>query len=101
MPLYRGSVGSIRTKIQDGSLVPTLTDQFRYQIGHRPSPSEVASWRASLEVLATDLAEAGLNEVEALVEYQLPLSSKRVDVVLCGRHPRTGRPEYVLVELKQ
>ncbi|MDN5762761.1 MAG: DUF2075 domain-containing protein [Microlunatus sp.] len=52
-------------------------------------------------MLATDLAEAGLSDVEALIEYQLPLSSKRVDVVLCGRHPRTGHPQYVLVELKQ
>ena len=36
-----------------------------------------------------------------LVEYQLPLSSKRVDVVLAGEHPRRGGPSYVVVELKQ
>ena len=81
--------------------MPVLTEQFRHQIGHRPSPSEVHSWERSLDVLATDLIEAGLGEVEALVEYQLPLTSKRVDVVLCGRHPRSGHPQYVLVELKQ
>jgi len=101
VPLYRGSVNSIRTKISDRSLVPVLTEQFRHQIGHRPSPSEVHSWERSLDVLATDLMEAGLGAVEALVEYQLPLTSKRVDVVLCGQHPLTGRPQYVLVELKQ
>jgi len=82
VPLYRGSVNSIRTKISDRSLVPVLTEQFRHQIGHRPSPSEVHSWERSLDVLATDLMEAGLGAVEALVEYQLPLTSKRVDVVL-------------------
>lgn len=54
-----------------------------------------------MEVLANDLQEAGLGEVEVLVEYQLPLTSKRVDAVLCGRHPRTRLPQYVLVELKQ
>jgi hypothetical protein len=36
-----------------------------------------------------------------LVEYQLPLTSKRADVVLCGVHPRTGQSSYVVVELKQ
>jgi hypothetical protein len=36
-----------------------------------------------------------------LVEYQLPLTSKRADVVLCGVHPRTRQPSYVVVELKQ
>ena len=30
-----------------------------------------------------------------------PLTSKRVDVILAGRHPRTGAPSYVVVELKQ
>ena len=36
-----------------------------------------------------------------LFEYQLPLTSKRADVVLAGRHPRTGGASYVVVELKQ
>lgn len=101
MPLYRGSVRSIRTKIDNGSLVPTLTEQFRHRIGHRPAPAEVRSWERSLAVLAADLTDAGLADVEALVEYQLPLTSKRVDVVLCGSHPRSGHPQFVLVELKQ
>lgn len=81
--------------------MPTLTEQFKYQVGYRPSPSEVKSWQQSLDVLATDLDEAGLGQVEALLEYQLPLTSKRADVVLCGKHPQSGHPQYVLVELKQ
>jgi hypothetical protein len=36
-----------------------------------------------------------------LVEYKLPLTSKRADVVLAGVHPRTGEDSYVVVELKQ
>lgn len=67
--------------------MPALTEQFRHQVGHRPSPGEVRSWARSLDVLTSDLADAGLSDIEALIEYQLPLTSKRVDVVLCGRHP--------------
>ena len=59
------------------------------------------SWERSLDVLSRDLVEAGLKDVEALVEYQLPLTSKRADIVLCGNHPRTGAPQFVVVELKQ
>ena len=59
------------------------------------------SWERSLDVLSRDLVEAGLQDVEALVEYQLPLTSKRADIVLCGNHPRTGAPQFVVVELKQ
>lgn len=69
--------------------------------GRRPSDSEQRSWRASLPVLASDLVDAGLSNIEVLVEYQLPLTSKRADVVLAGVHPRTGNPTYVVVELKQ
>ncbi len=35
-----------------------------------------------------------------ILEYQLPLTSKRADVVLAGRHPRTGNASYVVVELE-
>ncbi|OLF11251.1 ATP/GTP-binding protein [Actinophytocola xinjiangensis] len=47
------------------------------------------------------LCDAGLGHVQVLLEYQLPYSPRRVDVVLCGVHPETGQASYVLVELKQ
>ena len=65
------------------------------------SPSEQRSWRRSLPVLAQDLIDAGLGNVEVILEYQLPLTSQRADVVLAGRHPTTGQPSFVVVELKQ
>src|SRR6478752_5835217 len=78
-----------------------LADLLRHHTGHRPSPSEAQSWSGSLPILAHDLVDAGLSNVEVLVEYQLPLTSRRADVVLAGRHPKTGEPSYVVVELKQ
>lgn len=69
--------------------------------GHSPAASERRSWERSLPALHADLISAGLDDVEMLVEYQLPLTSKRADVVLAGEHPRTGHPSYVVVELKQ
>jgi hypothetical protein len=101
VPLYRAPVARVRAEIEGGTLVPTLTEQFRHRIGHLPSAGEVRSWERSLRVLSADLVDAGLDHVEALVEYQLPMTSKRADVVLCGAHPRTGAPSYVVVELKQ
>ena len=46
------------------------------------------------------LTDAGLDEVEVLVEYQLPRYSGRADVVLLGEHPKGG-PSCVVVENKQ
>lgn len=101
MPLYRASVTQFRVQMMDGSLVPTLTTQYRHHVAHNPAPAEVRSWERSLHALSADLIQAGLDDVEVLVEHQLPLTSKRADVVLCGVHPRTGDPSYVVVELKQ
>ncbi|MEO6145192.1 MAG: DUF2075 domain-containing protein [Dermatophilaceae bacterium] len=69
--------------------------------GRRPSASEYRSWERSIPALRADLMSAGLSDVEMLFEYQLPLTSKRADVVLAGQHPRTGGPSYLVVELKQ
>jgi DUF2075 family protein len=83
------------------SLVRHLTTQFAFTYGYQPGSGEQRSWAASLPVLAQDLVDAGLGEVEMLVEYPLPLTSLRADVVLAGRHPVSKSVSYVVVELKQ
>ncbi|BBZ02105.1 ATP-binding protein [Mycolicibacterium chitae] len=83
------------------SLVEQMLEQMLYRTGRRAAQSEQASWKKSLPVLAADLVDAGLGEVEMLLEYHLPLTSQRADVVLAGTHPRTGEASYVIVELKQ
>ncbi len=72
-----------------------------FEYGRRTAPAEIRSWASSIPVLAADLMDSGLGAVAVLLEYQLPLTSKRADAVLAGQHPRTGRPSYVVVELKQ
>ncbi|MFI7072011.1 DNA/RNA helicase domain-containing protein [Micromonospora sediminicola] len=69
--------------------------------GYRISASERSSWEQSLPALAVQLADAGLEDLDALVECQLPRSSKRIDVILAGMEPLSRRPVYLVVELKQ
>lgn len=78
-----------------------MSEQFAFAHGYNASPAEQRSWERSLAVLSNDLHDAGLDEVEMLLEYQLPLTSRRIDALLCGVHPRTGDTSYVVVELKQ
>ena len=100
MFLLRGSVAALMRQVTAGGLVPHLADQFWFVFGARPSRSEVRSWERSIPALLNQLTDAGLHEVEVLIEYQLPYSSKRADVVLVGQHPRGG-PSCVVVENKQ
>jgi DUF2075 family protein len=83
------------------SLAEQLLEQMLFRTGRRAGEAEQKSWTRSLPVLARDLVDAGLHDVEMLLEYHLPLTSQRADVVLAGTHPRTGAPSYVVVELKQ
>ncbi|MCO4698174.1 hypothetical protein LRR80_04247 [Streptomyces sp. RO-S4] len=99
--LFRASAKTVAVMALDGSLFLHLTDQFVHMHGYRPGTSEVRSWERSIPVLASALNDAGLGDVEMMLEYALPLNSKRADVVLAGVHPSTGEPSYVVVELKQ
>ncbi|MEU0288517.1 DUF2075 domain-containing protein [Streptomyces sp. NPDC006147] len=99
--LFRASAKTVAVMALDGSLFLHLTDQFVHMHGYRPGTSEVRSWERSIPVLAAALNDAGLGDVEMMLEYALPLNSKRADVVLAGVHPSTGEPSYVVVELKQ
>lgn len=101
MALLRSSVAGLQAQIGAGSVVEQLMSRLLATTGHYPSEGEKRSWSASLPVVTSDLMSAGLENVEILVEYQLPLTSKRVDVVLAGVDPKTGEDSYVLVELKQ
>ena len=99
MTLYRQSVRGFSAV--EHHFADLIAEQMTIRTGRRPSTSEFRSWTRSIPALRADLVAAGLGDVEMLFEYQLPLTSKRADVVLAGRHPRTGGPSYLVVELKQ
>ncbi|MGK2320626.1 DUF2075 domain-containing protein [Gordonia rhizosphera] len=101
MSLYRASVSGVRAQITANTLIPTLTEQHFFEYGYHASKAEVRSWERSVAVLVSDLEDAGLQKAELLLEYRLPLTSKRADAVVCGVHPKTGESSYVVVELKQ
>ncbi|MFD0339576.1 DNA/RNA helicase domain-containing protein [Streptomyces sp. NPDC127117] len=99
--LFRESAASVAARILEGSLALHLIENFVHQHGRRPGDSEVRSWERSIPALTNALVEAGLGDVEVMLEYSLPLTSKRADAILAGVHPTTGEPSYVVVELKQ
>ncbi|MEE1804599.1 DUF2075 domain-containing protein [Streptomyces sp. JV176] len=87
--------------VDPGLLAESLAERCLSEHLRAAANSEVRAWRKSLPALAQVLCDAGLEEVQVLLEYKMPMSSLRADAVLVGTHPETGRPSYVLVELKQ
>ena len=101
LALLRTSVEGLQSQLESQSVIEQLTARLLATSGHAPSQGETRSWQNSLPILVADLMAWGLGGVEILVEHQLPLTSKRVDVVLAGVHPTTKRESYVVLELKQ
>jgi hypothetical protein len=97
----RVSAASLAGSAMEGQLAGIVADHLRATTGRSPSELERTWWRRSLPILVRDLMEAGLGEIEMLIELQLPLTSKRADVVLAGVDRRSGGDAYVVVELKQ
>ncbi|MFI7548943.1 DNA/RNA helicase domain-containing protein [Micromonospora sediminimaris] len=100
MSAFRTSAANLLRLATDGTLADRVAEHL-WSIRHGVSPAERRSWMNSLPVLAQDLADAGLDQVEVLVEYQLPLTSRRIDAVIAGVDPRSGDDSYLVVELKQ
>ena len=101
MHLYRGSTRQFIADATQARLANQLSDRFFDEFRYRPAPSEVTSWRNSLGAMASVLQLADLTDQGILVELKLPLSSKRLDVLITGSNPNTRRDHAVIVELKQ
>ncbi|MEW9534687.1 DNA/RNA helicase domain-containing protein [Microbispora sp. NPDC049125] len=105
MAVFRHSAESlvklVSESVPERLLSGIIADHLKATTGLTPSMGERKSWDRSLPILARDLVEAGLGDVEMMIEYRLPLSSKRADVILAGVDRRTGGDAYVIVELKQ
>jgi DUF2075 family protein len=98
--LYSGSsvdfIADATQNVIAAKLQATFFQAFRY---HAPQ-SEVRSWQNSLRAMATALQLGNLRDNGVIVEWQLPLSSKRLDVMVTG-HGDDNRAGAAIVELKQ
>lgn len=100
MRLYSGMSPDFIRDTTRNQIADRLREAFFTYYRYNPSPGEVNSWRNSLRAMKDVLEIASLHDHGVLLEYQLPLSSKRIDCMLCGRDDDDGE-QAVVVELKQ
>ncbi len=74
---------------------------IRSEPGIGVSPAEIASWKNSLQYMNNALVDGDIpKDAGVAIEYQVPLTSKRVDFILSGAD-EAKRDCAVIVELKQ
>lgn len=100
MRLYSGTSQQFMQDTTQNQIAEKLKlaffDHFRYY----PPMGEINSWRNSLRAISMIFQSAGLMDHGIILEYQLPLTSKRLDCLICGRD-KNSKDNAVVIELKQ
>ncbi len=100
MKLYQGKVIDFKKTIEQKEIVQILSQNFFNYYGEQPSPSEKRAWMNSLKFVKNIFEVTNLDGNWLFIEYELPLSSKRIDLLLFGKD-KTGKDSIVIMELKQ
>ena len=100
MQLYAGSSEEFIADSGQDRIAEKVRAAFISAYRCEPSPGEINSWRNSLPVLSQVLQAGEFRGHGVLLEYELPLTSKRLDCVLTGRDAQ-GNDQAIILELKQ
>jgi hypothetical protein len=100
MRLYEGTVAEFSADVIQNVLADKLAEKYRSYYNRSVGESEFRSWQQSLNFLKNSLEVSTLSNNKIVVEYELPYSSRRIDVLLFGRDLE-DRDSIVLIELKQ
>ena len=100
MRLYEGSSKLFIEDTTRNLIAEKLRKAYFEYFRYNPSDSEVYSWQNSLGKMKDVLQHGNMIDHGVVLEYQLPLSSKRLDCMVCGNDAK-GNPNAVIIELKQ
>lgn len=100
MRLYAGTSTNFINLNFNNQIAGLLKAEFRIQFGYNPTMNETMSWQNSLYRIANMMDRIGLHDNGVFVKYQLPLSSKRIDIIITGTDS-SNSPNAVIIELKQ
>ncbi len=100
MILYEDSIERFNEDVVQNRIADRAAEKYQDHYNRRPGDAEYRSWAISLAILNNSFHYAGLKNDHILVEYELPYSSQRIDVLLFGK-AREGEENVVMIELKQ
>jgi len=100
MRLYAGTATQFITDTNLNQIADKLKDSFIYYYRCSPSPGEMRSWSNSLRAVAGLFSLCKLADHGVILEYQLPLSSLRLDCMVTGKDD-SRRGNAIIIELKQ
>jgi len=82
------------------AIAPQLARAYFDYYGYKPSDEEVAAWNNSIAAVAGVMEDAALEDNAIAIEYQLPMTSRRIDCMVTGKDD-LGVRNALIIELKQ
>lgn len=101
MIIYKATKREFIEDVFNGTIADDIDDAFVQHLGRHTSPNEKTSWKNSMMHMYKVINTPEIPDSSGIaIEYQIPLTSKRVDFIISGldgdRHAN-----LVIVELKQ
>ena len=101
MIIYENTKGGFIDDIRRGSIAHKVEMEFERHNIHHNNDAEYRAWSNSLMFMRNVLDDAEIDDdVDIAVEYQIPLTSKRVDFLIAGKND-SDKNHAVIIELKQ
>lgn len=100
MILYEGTIEDFNKDVMQNCIADKTAEKYKAHYRRNPGISERRSWTYSLAILNNSFTYAGLKDNHIAVEYELPFSSKRIDVLLFGNDSK-NKENIIIMELKQ
>ena len=101
MIIYQNTKGGFVNDIRSGRIASKVQSQFELHGLVHHNDAEFRAWSNSLLYMRNVLDDDQIpDDVSLAIEYQIPLTSKRVDFLIAGKD-ETAMENVVVVELKQ
>lgn len=97
---HRSKAGFIRD-VFNNTIADEIDNAFLMHLGRNTSPNEKTSWKNSMMHMHNVINTPEIpDNSEIAIEYQIPLTSKRIDFIIAGRNDKK-KENIVIIELKQ
>lgn len=101
MIVYHESKEEFINDVFNGVITDKIDKAFISHLGRHTSPNEVISWKNSMMHMYKVINTPNIpDDSEIAIEYQIPLTSKRIDFIIAGLD-KNKKDNIVIIELKQ
>lgn len=101
MIIYRATKKQFVDDVFNNTIADNIDNAFVEHLGRHTSPNEVRSWQNSMQYMYKVVNIPDLpDEVGVAIEYQIPLTAKRVDFIISGLNAKK-KEQIIIIELKQ